>query len=307
MEVTNMVSRAIAAVDAWLESAERLLHELRVQGISPSNTPEWDPRVEESTVSVATFVDGLKVLLDMLCARPGRWILIGEDANRQYLFWQALAFEDGSLVSEVVSNYYLAKDRRWTSDVRQDAIEPHLDKWLGQVFDPENVEQTCAALAATSQPDKDVETLARGAAQKAITDCDQRLIQYRKLLDEGADPKTVASWMAEVQTDRQGAEQALTNLNPRLRLSEADVRRMIDQVEDGVKMLSDADPEAKSHLYNALGIRLTYDSERNCVTVEAKPGSWGLDRVGGGTRNNAVWALDLVREIGATELWLPAA
>jgi site-specific DNA recombinase len=116
--------------------------------------------------------------------------------------------------------------------VRQDAIEPHLDAWLAQVFDSDNVEQTCAALAAASKPDSDGETLARGTAQKAIKDCDRRLNQYRKLLDEGADPKIVASWMGEVQENRQIAEQALASLEPRQTLSEADVRHMIEQVED---------------------------------------------------------------------------
>ena len=122
-EVTDMVSKAIAAVDAWLESAERLLKEQRAQGISPSSTPAWDPRVEESTLSVATFVDGLKDLLDSLCARPGRWILIAEDAKRPHLFWQALAFEDGSLESEVVSNYYLAEDRCWSRDEEEQLVK----------------------------------------------------------------------------------------------------------------------------------------------------------------------------------------
>ena len=167
--------------------------------------------------------------------------------------------------------------------VRQDAIEPRLDEWIGQVFDPENVEQTCATLTAACQPDRDAEGSARSAAQKAIKDCDQRLNQYRRLLDEGTDPKTVASWIAEVQMDRDAAEQALAKLKPRQTLTEADVRHMIEQVEDGVKMLSEAEPEAKNALYAALGIRLTYDPERKRVTVEAQPNSWGLDRVGGGT------------------------
>jgi hypothetical protein len=57
--------------------------------------------------------------------------------------------------------------------------------------------------------------------------------------------------------------------------------RMIEQVEDGVKMLSEADPEAKNALYAALGIRLTYDPERNRVTVEAQPSLRALGRVGG--------------------------
>ena len=58
-------------------------------------------------------------------------------------------------------------------------------------------------------------------------------------------------------------------------------------------MLSEADPEAKSALYAALGIRLTHDSERKFVRVEAPPSSRGLDRVGGG-----VWIQD-IRDIPA--------
>ncbi len=118
-----MVSKAIAAVDEWRESVERLLSEQRAQGISPSSTPSWDPRVEESTLSVAEFAEGLKDLLDSLCARPGRWILIAEDAVRPHLFWQALAFEDGSLVSEVVSNYYLAAERQWSPDEEEQLLK----------------------------------------------------------------------------------------------------------------------------------------------------------------------------------------
>lgn len=57
---------------------------------------------------------------------------------------------------------------------------------------------------------------------------------------------------------------------------------MIDEVEDKVRMLTEADPAAKNALYATLGIRLTYDPERNAVLVEARPRSWALDRVGGG-------------------------
>lgn len=61
------------------------------------------------------------------------------------------------------------------------------------------------------------------------------------------------------------------------------MRLMIDNVYDKVRMLNEADPAAKNALYDALGIRLTYDPERNAVLVEARPKSWALDRVGGGT------------------------
>jgi hypothetical protein len=167
--------------------------------------------------------------------------------------------------------------------VRQDAIEPHLDAWLSQVFDPQNVDETRAALVAASQADVDVDAQALLTAKQTIGECDRRLDKYRKVLDEGGDPKTVAGWMADEQAKRQEAERVLASIKPRQTPTEVDVRRLFDEVEDSVKMLAEADPETKSALYAALGIRLTYDSDRKRVTVEAQPRSWGLGRVGGGT------------------------
>jgi hypothetical protein len=112
MEVI-MVSKAIAALDQWLQRAEVVLREQREQNISP--TLGWQQTRDEWTLTLADFAVGLPDLLQFLCERPGRWILIAEDARRPTRFWQALAFEDGSLVTEVVSNRYLDGDERWTS------------------------------------------------------------------------------------------------------------------------------------------------------------------------------------------------
>ena len=68
------------------------------------------------TVSLRSFGLGLPGLLERLCSRPGRWILIAEDARRCYRFWQAMAFEDGSLVTEAGSGTASKKSERLTSD-----------------------------------------------------------------------------------------------------------------------------------------------------------------------------------------------
>jgi len=86
----------------------------REQALSPSLAPVWDlRRVEGGPSGGAGFTEALGSLLEELCRRPGRWILIAEDNARSHHFWQALVFEDGSLVTEVVSNYYLKGDDRW--------------------------------------------------------------------------------------------------------------------------------------------------------------------------------------------------
>ena len=61
-----------------------------------------------------------------------------------------------------------------------------------------------------------------------------------------------------------------------------DVRQMVSEVEDKVKMLSEADPEAKATLFSALGIRLTYHDQQKVIAVESQPGSWPLNVSEGG-------------------------
>jgi hypothetical protein len=115
MRRSVMVSQAVASVDAWLARAEEVLQAQQEHGISPSSVP-WEDEREEWVLPLATFENALEDLLGRLCRRPGRWILIAEDNERRHHFWQALAFEDGSLVMETVSNHYLEGEDRWTPE-----------------------------------------------------------------------------------------------------------------------------------------------------------------------------------------------
>ena len=102
-----------------MEQAEAVLREQQERSLSPSSDPSWADETLVWTVSLTEFEEGLECLLTSLCSRPGRWILVAEDAARPNHFWQALAFEDGSLVTEIVSNHYLSGNDRWTG--RQEA------------------------------------------------------------------------------------------------------------------------------------------------------------------------------------------
>jgi DNA invertase Pin-like site-specific DNA recombinase len=133
------------------------------------------------------------------------------------------------------SEYASKKDVEHPKNVyfRQDAVEPLLDEWLARVFDPENIEETSASMAVAAQVGSDRDATKREFAHRSIADCDRRMDQYRKLLDAGGDPKTVADWMAEVQSDRQAAEQILRSLTPCQTASADDMCRLIEDVEDG--------------------------------------------------------------------------
>ena len=99
-----MVSKAVASVDVWIRRAEEVLQEQRENSLSPSSAKAWENVKHEWRASLGSFELGIEDLLDRLCSRPGRWVLIAADAGRSNRFWQAMAFEDGSLVVEAAND-----------------------------------------------------------------------------------------------------------------------------------------------------------------------------------------------------------
>jgi len=165
--------------------------------------------------------------------------------------------------------------------LREDKVVPALDKWLGQLFDPDNLDATCTLLASVLEDHED--TTRAEQARRTLADCDDRLAQYRAALDAGADAVTVASWMAEVTTERHRAEIALRAATPSEAPTVADLRALIEGLGDMVAVLASADPHKRAELYKALGLRLTWHPKEKKVLVEAQPAGVLAERVGGGT------------------------
>ena len=123
----------------------------------PSTVTKWNDQKSKSIIALSTFGNGLQTLLDSLCHRPGRWILIVKDAQRPHLYWQALAFEDGSLITEVVSNYYLAVENHWTGEQEsrlakfgwQPPAPPRTTNWINveHTTSPDTELTVCRAMA----------------------------------------------------------------------------------------------------------------------------------------------------------------
>jgi site-specific DNA recombinase len=91
--------------------------------------------------------------------------------------------------------------------VREEKLVDPLDRWLSQLFEPERVDQTLAALV-DAQPALD--TGSAGLRQE-IAECDRKLARYRAALEAGADPAMVAAWMRDVQRQRAAAEARITH------------------------------------------------------------------------------------------------
>jgi hypothetical protein len=101
-------------LDAWLSKADRVLAEARNASLSPSTVPyPWDDRRSEQRTTLAELAHHLEDLLGRLAFGPGRWVLTAADNRRRYV--QVLAYEDGSVLAEAVSNNYLAAEGRWSN------------------------------------------------------------------------------------------------------------------------------------------------------------------------------------------------
>lgn len=167
--------------------------------------------------------------------------------------------------------------------LRESAVVPVLDEWLAGLFAPERLDETCAALAATTEHDEGSEARAE-AARRRLRDCDTRLDRYRAALEGGADPVIVGQWIAEVRVDRHVAEAELTACSRSGRLTTDDVRQLVVYAGDLVEALSAAEPADKAALYANLGLSLTWHPDRRVCAVRVEPGSaCSKVRVGGGT------------------------
>jgi site-specific DNA recombinase len=165
--------------------------------------------------------------------------------------------------------------------VRETQIVPPLDDWIGGIFEPDRLEETCRALAEAQEPAL-AEDSRSEAARRTLAGCDARLARYREALEAGTDPAVVARWISEVQAERSAAEEELHRRRPAAALTEDDIRAMVESLGDLVGVLQAADPQKKSALYQSLGLSLTYEPSKRRVLVEADLGGVRPVRVGGG-------------------------
>jgi hypothetical protein len=110
------------------------------------------------------------------------------------------------------------------------------------------------------------------AARLKLADCDDRLRKYRAALEAGAEPATVAAWMAEVQGERLAAERELAggshDAHP---MTKDEVRALVGDVKRALRKLAKADPELRAEVYAEMGIELTYQPDKGTLLVEASP------------------------------------
>ncbi len=152
--------------------------------------------------------------------------------------------------------------------VREDAITPGLDAWLGQLFDDEHLDSTCQALADASQLGDDDYQATQLDLRRRLKECETKLARYRQVLESGTDAPVIGEWIAEVDQQRRSLERQLGRKPTDRSLTAAEVRALVTRLKDIVAVLGRADPQLKRQVYDELGVRLTYQPDGE-VHVEA--------------------------------------
>jgi site-specific DNA recombinase len=120
---------------------------------------------------------------------------------------------------------------------------------------------------------------------RKITECDRKLAQYRATLDAGANPATVATWIAETEAEKARYQLAVRPAPARTRMSEAEIKAVVDKLADIARVLQDADPDDKAEIFRQLGLKLTYHPRRQLVEAQVEvPQHWQMESVRGASR-----------------------
>lgn len=172
--------------------------------------------------------------------------------------------------------------------IREDALLPHLDRWLAGEFAPTRIKRTLDALAQAAD-DQTRDSALAAEASRRVTECDRKLKGYKATLDAGGDPAVVCEWIRQTQGDRTAALALLRQAECKPTITRDQIRRTIENLGDMVKALTDGPADRKADIYQGMGLRAAFDPETRKVraSVDLAPSSsshWGTKGVRGQTQ-----------------------
>jgi site-specific DNA recombinase len=168
--------------------------------------------------------------------------------------------------------------------LREDQLIGEVDGWLAREFAPHRMSETLHAIAR-AQHVGSTRDAGNDWAMSKIAECDRKLAQYRAILDSGASSATVAGWIAETEADKAGYAAGLSPVpKARQRMTDQEIKAVVDKLADIARVLSNADANDKSEVFRQLGLKLTYRPGRRIVEASAVPAPHGFfESVRGGT------------------------
>ncbi|WP_249645576.1 recombinase family protein [Nocardia sputi] len=161
------------------------------------------------------------------------------------------------------------QDHPRTVNLREDVVVGPIDSWLASLLDRDHREKTIAALlAAQDTDDTDVQ---RRTLRQRITEADARLARHLAAIEAGVDPQALVTAMNAAQADKAAAQAELKSLPKINRLTENEIRKLIDSLGDIRAVLAAGDPADKARLYRALALEVCYQHQQQLAIVGATP------------------------------------
>ncbi|WP_253810723.1 hypothetical protein [Nocardia amikacinitolerans] len=111
-----------------------------------------------------------------------------------------------------------------------------IDRWLDTLFHRTHRDHTIASLL-TAQDDGDHDTH-RALLRRRIAEAEAKLERHLAAIEAGVDPQVLVTAMNTAQADKAAAQTELQNLPPIPRLTETEIRQLIDSLGDIAAILA---------------------------------------------------------------------
>jgi integrase len=163
--------------------------------------------------------------------------------------------------------------------LRESTLRDGVNSWLADLFHPDNVDQTVAALLA-SQGGVPGEWDGGEAARKRLADAESRIRKFQAAIAAGVDPGALVEAINAAQAERAAAHAEINNTPAPELMDAAEVYARIDMLGDVPAKLNDGSPEGLAEVYAGTNLQVVYEPETSIAEVSMRVNSV---RVRGGT------------------------
>jgi hypothetical protein len=164
--------------------------------------------------------------------------------------------------------------------LREDLLQREINKWVGGLFRPDNLDRTVQTLLASQEQQHGQEAAA--SATKRYEEAEARLRRFQDAIEAGVDPAALVESINQAQAERTAAKAELDAVPASNVIGEAELRSRINSIGNIPKALTSASREKLAKLYAELGLQVLYKHPAHEADVSIVPvGRVNTARVGG--------------------------
>jgi hypothetical protein len=154
--------------------------------------------------------------------------------------------------------------------LREARILDEVGGWLTTAFGPDRLEHTIAVITEQAvDPDETV----LADLRKRLSKCDRKLSQCRSALDARGDLIEVFSWHNATTNEGAGLKEEQKAVPAAQPFHGTEIRSLIEEIGDMVRLVAEADPDDKAKCYLRLGLKRTYHPDKQYVEARVESDS----------------------------------